>query len=79
MTRARIEACILELVAKRAPKSICPSDVARALVPEDFRPLMPQVREAAARLAKRGKVLVTQRGNEVDALTARGPIRITAR
>jgi hypothetical protein len=40
---------------------------------------MDDVRAAAARLADRGEVDVTQRGQRVDAGTARGPIRIRLR
>src|ERR1700759_540620 len=76
ISNAQIEACIRALLEKRAPSSICPSDVARALAPDDFRPLMPRVRSAAARLVRRGEVLVTQKGEAVDVVTARGPIRI---
>jgi hypothetical protein len=73
-----IEATIAAMVAERGTgKTICPSEVARALAGgEDFRPLMPDVREAAAALADRGEVVVTQRGEPVDARTARGPIRL---
>ena len=46
-----VELLILRLTAQRgAGKSICPSEVARALRP-DWQPLMPVVRQAAARLA----------------------------
>ncbi len=74
----RIEEVTLELVVARGEgKTICPSEVARALAPDDdFRPLMPHVREAAAALAERGEIAVTQRGEVVDARTARGPIRL---
>lgn len=73
-----IEAAILDAVAARgAGRSICPSEVARAL-DEDWRALMPQVRAAAARLSAAGRLRVTQRGAAVDALTARGPIRLAA-
>ena len=74
----RIEREIRELVEARGPgKTICPSEVARALAgDESFRPLMPHVREAAAVLAERGEIAVTQRGEPVDARTERGPIRL---
>jgi hypothetical protein len=66
------------MVRARGPgKTICPSEVARALAGDEaFRPLMPQVREAAAALADRGEVSVTQKGRPVDARTVRGPIRL---
>jgi hypothetical protein len=56
--------------------TICPSEAARAVGGDDWRDLMPAAREAAARLADRGEIEVTQRGERVDALAARGPIRL---
>ena len=64
-----------QVMARGADKTICPSDVARALAAE-WRPLMPRVREVAADLAARGEIVVTQRGTPVDALAANGPIRL---
>lgn len=74
----RVAEALLALVARRAPGySICPSEVARALSPDDWRPLMPKVRDVARRLAGEGRVLVTQRGEVRDADTEWcGPIRI---
>ena len=74
----QIDACIRELASMRAPKSICPSDVARSLAPENLRPLMQLVRARASYLAERGEVFVTQRGKVVDVSAARGPVRIVA-
>ncbi len=64
------------LDARRAGATICPSEAARAVDPEGWRELMPQARAAAGRLAARGAVEVTQRGEVVDVATARGPVRI---
>ena len=64
------------LDARADSASICPSDVARAVAPDDWRPLMEPVREAARRLADAGEVEVTQKGAVVDPRSARGPIRI---
>jgi hypothetical protein len=74
----RIEERIRAMVDQRgAGKTVCPSEVARSLAGDDaFRPLMPHVREAAAGLAERGEIAVTQKGRAVDARTARGPIRL---
>ncbi len=77
VTARRIDDLIVALCNERAPKSICPSDVARAISPEHFRPLMARVRERAAKLAARKEVVVTQRGKEVDIETVRGPVRIS--
>jgi hypothetical protein len=77
MTGDALERTILDLLAQRdAGRTICPSEAARAVGGDDWRDLMPSAREAAARLADRGAVEVTQRGEPVNALTARGPIRV---
>ncbi len=74
-----IAACILRLCAERGPdKTICPSDVARALAQDEaaWRALMPRVRAVATELADRGEIAVLQKGVPVDAQSARGPIRL---
>lgn len=72
----QIEAEIARQIATRgAGKTICPSEVARALA-EDWRGLMPKVRRAADEMAARGEVVVTQRGRVVGAWDAVGPIRL---
>ncbi|MBC7206305.1 MAG: DUF3253 domain-containing protein [Methyloversatilis sp.] len=73
----RVAETLLVLVARRAQgRSICPSEVARVLSPE-WRHLMPRVREAARRLARDGRVVVTQGGEVCDPdADWRGPIRI---
>ncbi|WP_092501975.1 DUF3253 domain-containing protein [Agrococcus jejuensis] len=75
---ADLERTMLRLVDERAPdRTICPSDVARAVGDADsWRSLMDATRAVAARLADAGEVEVTQRGTVVDARTARGPVRI---
>ncbi len=71
------EEAILALLARRRPDAtICPSEAARLLAPEDWRPLMPVVREAAARLADEGRVEVMQQGRAVDGRTVRGAVRV---
>jgi hypothetical protein len=73
---ATIERAILGLLAQREEgKTICPSDAARAL-DDDFRPLMPAVRETAYAMADEGRLEVTQSGTVVDGRTARGAIRL---
>ena len=70
---------ILSLTSTRGPAmSICPSEVARAVVGEDgdWRALMPAVRRAAGELAREGLVVVTRGGVVVDAESGGGPIRI---
>ncbi|MCL6609448.1 MAG: DUF3253 domain-containing protein [Geminicoccaceae bacterium] len=67
------------LAARRPGASLCPSEIARALAPQEgaWRALMPVIRAVAARLAAAGELRVTQRGRPVDALAARGPIRLS--
>jgi hypothetical protein len=61
-----------------AGKSICPSEVARALDADEgaWRALMPDVRRVAGDLASRGLIAVTQRDRSVDAASSRGAIRL---
>jgi hypothetical protein len=58
-----IERCMMKLLRERAAtSSICPSEVARALASDEseWRALMPPIREIAARLAREGKIRITQ-------------------
>jgi hypothetical protein len=75
----RIGATIFELLDRRAADStICPSDAARALSADEatWRALMPEVRRVAAALAAEGRLRVTAQGRDVQALEARGPLRL---
>ena len=75
MTDAVREA-ILDLALHRGRgKSLCPSEVAKALSP-DWQPLMPVVRVVAGGMPE---IIATQSGVEVDPVTARGPIRLRLR
>ncbi|MEO9102893.1 MAG: DUF3253 domain-containing protein [Burkholderiaceae bacterium] len=82
MTDAAIADKVFELLEKRRPEAtVCPSEVARALLPPDdaqsWRAAMPAVRRVAARLAAAGRLRVTQRGVPVaHAENAGGPIRL---
>lgn len=71
---------IQELVSARGPdKTICPSEVARALS-TDWRQDMAAVRAVAFDLAKQGHLTVTQRGRVIPSTEfaqIRGPIRLT--
>lgn len=75
LTDAVLAAEIVATCRARAPKTICPSEIARALA-EDWRPLMPAIRRVAAKLPG---IVATQRGSPVDPTTARGPIRLALR
>ncbi len=75
-----IERTLLELLqARDGHTSICPSEVARKIDPDDWRNLLEPVRRAARRLSVEGKVEITQKGRPVDPDRARGPIRIRRR
>lgn len=77
---AAIEATILRLCAERGPeKSICPSEVARALAGPDetrWRLLMHPVREVAFDLAREGRIQVLRKGRPIALEQARGVIRL---
>ncbi len=74
---AKLEAAILGLLARRkAGDTICPSEAARLIGGDHWRPLMEPARCAARRLAGRGAVQVTQGGRVVDPSNFRGPIRL---
>lgn len=77
MKAQEIEKTLLDMVAARGlGKSICPSEVARRLAPEDWRSLMPEVRAVANELQAAGKLRMTQGGVDVDPKEVRGPIRL---
>ena len=73
---------ILRQTADRdAGKSICPSEVARALAGgEDgpWRPLMGAVRRAAVELARAGRIEILRRGKPVPPEAMRGVVRLRA-
>ena len=76
---ARIESEIRTLLRGRSPDaSICPSEVARQLWPEDgWRDAMPVIRRVAVRLASIGVIRITQADVELDpGQPATGPIRL---
>jgi sarcosine oxidase gamma subunit len=76
-TDLALEAAIGALLdARAATSSTCPSEAARAVAPDDWRPLMERARRAARRMVARGEAEITQGGSVVDPSTAKGPIRI---
>lgn len=79
----RIEDCILALTGAQGPgKSICPSEVARAVHPgpqaEGWQAMMTPVRNAAIRLAKAGRIEILRKGRPVAMDAVRGVIRLRA-
>lgn len=76
--RAELLAATLQRLLDRGSASVCPSDVARAAVPESWRSELEPVREIARMLARRGEIVITQRGRRLDPDEPfRGPIRFS--
>jgi hypothetical protein len=74
---ARLTAAMQALLRHRASTStICPSDAARVVAGDRFRSAMDEARRVAGRLREAGVVRTTQKGEDVDPLTVRGPLRI---
>ena len=72
MTDDEIANTLMRLARERgAGRTFCPSEAARALS-GDWRGLMPRVREVAAGLP----LVATQKGQAVDPLETKGPIRL---
>jgi hypothetical protein len=75
---AQAIAALLE--ARAATSSICPSDAARRLRTDEWRPLMPAIRRVAATLARQGRLRITQGARSVDpAEIERGELRVPIR
>ncbi len=72
-----IEDAVFDLLARREPgKSICPSEAARAVDPENWRRLMPQVRATAIGLARAGRLEITRKGRTTDPDALKGVYRL---
>ncbi|RVU17171.1 DUF3253 domain-containing protein [Methylobacterium oryzihabitans] len=69
-TDETIAETLLRLVAERgADKTVCPSEVARALGgphPDGWGPLMQPVRRQAVRLTKEGRIAILRKGRPVE-------------
>lgn len=78
MDDSDIAAAVIMLASRRGSgASACPSEVARLLAPDQWRTLMPRVREVASRLAVQGRIEITQRGVVVSPRGPwKGPIRL---
>ena len=73
---AAIETMILALATQRGPsKSICPSEVARALRPE-WQSLLTEVRRTACRMAAAGQIEILRKGRAVEPAGVKGVIRL---
>lgn len=68
---------ILELAEKVGEeKTICPSEVARALWPDDWLPHMEEIRAVAVELRDEGEIEISQKGIPVRESQFTGPIRL---
>lgn len=78
--RAQIAETIEAMVAERAAdKTVCPSEVARAIAGPDetkWRLLMPPIRAEAVRLAKAGRIAIKRKGRVVDPDDFKGIYRL---
>ena len=74
---ARIRDTIIALcVARGAEKSICPSEVARALDERAWRSHLSRVRSVAAELARQGRIDILRKGKPIDPDHVKGVIRL---
>ncbi|WP_295530663.1 DUF3253 domain-containing protein [uncultured Pseudacidovorax sp.] len=80
-TDATVRLAIADLLSQRAAEAtVCPSEVARALSAENWRPLMPQVRAVAIDMARQGRLEIRQRGTALSPdAELHGPIRLSRR
>jgi hypothetical protein len=80
MDRLELRERLLSLAsARQGEATFCPSEVARSLS-DDWRALMPAVREVADQLIAEGVMECTQRGRVIpSAVLAKGPIRLRLR
>lgn len=70
------EQAILTVLRQRgSTKSICPSEAARIIAPEDWRAKMHAVREAGKVLSDQGQIDVLRKGKPVDPHSVKGVIR----
>ncbi|MCU0271337.1 MAG: DUF2256 and DUF3253 domain-containing protein [Acidimicrobiales bacterium] len=72
-----LEDALRDMIAtQRRDGSVCPSEAARRVAPQQWRALMEPARAAARRLVAAGEAEITQQGLVVDPSSARGPIRV---
>lgn len=78
MPGQEIASCILALLDARAATAVdLPLEVARALAPDAWRPVMPRALNTAREMARRGLVDISARGEVLDPSQKwTGPVRI---
>ncbi len=73
-----IEETIFKLLADAPGKSLGPETVARAVDPENWRRILPQVRAAAVGLARQQKLVILRHNKPADPDTFKGVWRMRA-
>jgi hypothetical protein len=76
MTSPIEDAIFQALAAAPSGKSIDPAEVAKALQPERWQRLLPQIRATAVGLARAGRIVITRHGKPADPDTFKGVWRI---
>ena len=76
MTSPIEDAILTALDATPAGKSIDPADIAKALQPERWQRLLPQVRATAIGLARAGRIVILRHNKPADPDTFKGVWRI---
>lgn len=75
----KIEDMLLSLLADLPPgKTLDPAAVAKAVDPENWRRVLPQVRSAAVGLARQGQVVITRHNKPADPDAFKGVWRVRA-
>jgi hypothetical protein len=76
-TDKRLESAMVDLLMESPGQgTICPSEAARKIRPNDWDGLREACRMAARRLVARGAVEMIQGQRAVDPSTAKGPVRL---
>jgi len=78
-TEDQIQQVLCQLAAERAPgATFCPSEAARLLRPNNWRPLMEPVRRVGFQLVREGRLRLSQRGRTCHPdEPLKGPIRFS--
>lgn len=67
-----------QVEARGGDKSICPSEVARALAPE-WRSLMGRIRTIAVELSREQRIDILRKGRPIEPSAVKGVIRLRLR
>lgn len=76
-----IETAIFEALSRADPKgvggkSVEPSEVAKALQPEQWQRMLPRVKATALGLMRQGRLTITKKGKPVDPAKVKGVTRL---